>query len=217
MNELRIAIIGAGNVGSALGRRLLDVGYPVTFGVVDETSARKARDGVDARASVRLTHEAVADADVIFLAVPGNAAAEVAATLRAVHDKTLVDCTNPVRWDGGPVWAPPAEGSNAEAIQQRAPGLRVVKGFNTFGAESHADPTVGSEPVDVLLAASDKSAMTIVADVARRAGYRPIDAGPLRNARLLENMAALWIHLALVEKHGRNIAFQLHRRPDPTT
>ena len=47
---------------------------------------------------------------------------------------------------------------------------------------------------------------------AAKAGFSPIDAGPLRNASVLENLAMLWIHLALVGGKGRDVAFKLLHR-----
>jgi hypothetical protein len=85
----------------------------------------------------------------------------------------------------------------------------VVKAFNTFGAEIHADPRLSAGPADVCLAGDDADAKRIVGEIATRAGFRPIDAGPVRNAALLENLAVLWIHLALVGGQGRDVAFKL--------
>lgn len=88
----------------------------------------------------------------------------------------------------------------------------MVKGFSTFGAEIHGDPSVGGEAANVLLAGDDSDAKQRVAALAEQLGFAPVDAGPLRNAALLENLAVLWIHLALNEGHGREWAFQLRGR-----
>jgi NADPH-dependent F420 reductase len=152
--------------------------------------------------------EAAAWADVVFLAVPGTAAVEVARSLAtALSGKVVVDCNNPLVWKDGPVWTPPAEGSLAAAIAKAAPGARVVKGFNTFGAEFHKDPGRAGSPADVFLASDDAEAKELVTELASRGGFHPIDAGPLRNAPVLENVAMLWIHLATVGGQGRNFTF----------
>jgi len=148
--------------------------------------------------------------------VPGGVAVEAATALGDLTGKVLVDCTNPIRWDQGPVWAPPAEGSNAAALAKALPGVAVVKAFSTFGAEFHADPSLSEGPVDVQLA-GDAEGRSRVADLARHAGFCPIDAGPLRNAAVLENLAVLWIHLATVGGHGREVAFKLLSRKTPAS
>jgi predicted dinucleotide-binding enzyme len=124
----------------------------------------------------------------------------------------VVDCNNPLVWKEGPVWSPPAEGSLAAAIAKVAPGARVVKAFNTFGAEHHADPKLTGKSATVFLAGDDADAKQVVSDVAVKAGFTTVDSGPLRNAAVLENVAMLWIHLATVGGQGRDFAFAMQRR-----
>lgn len=212
MSDTSIAIIGTGNVGAALGVRLGRAGYAVRFGAREgkDLHALVARAG--GSASVATPAEAAAGADVVVLAVPGKVAVEAATALGDLAGKVVVDCTNPIAWDAGPVWDPPAAGSNTAALAAALPDARVVKAFNTFGAELHADPMLLAGPVDVQIAGDDTSARATVAAIAERAGFTPVDVGPLRNAALLESLAVLWIHLAMVGGHGRNVAFKLLAR-----
>lgn len=211
--SIRVSMIGAGNVGGNLGARLSRSGVPVTFGVQadadTDVEALLGRSGDDA--TTASPSEAAASADVVFLAVPGSIAVEVARGLaKELEGKVVVDCTNPLTWKDGPVWAAPPEGSNAAAIAAAVPGARVVKGFNTFGAEFHNDPHHAGDPAaQVFLAGDDAEAKEKVIELARKAGFRPVDSGPLRNAGVLENLAILWIHLAMVGGHGRNFAFAM--------
>jgi 8-hydroxy-5-deazaflavin:NADPH oxidoreductase len=211
----RIAIIGAGNVGGGLGTRLSNSGFPVEFGVkpgTDVSALLAACKGATAAAPV----DAASRAEIVFLTLPGAVAVEVAQSLRdALSGKVVVDCNNPLVWKEGPVWAPPAEGSMAAAIAKVAPAARVVKGFNTFGAEFHKDPNFGGAPAQVFLAADDLDAKKLLSEVAQKAGFRPVDAGPLRNASVLENLAMLWIHLATVGGHGRAFSFAMSKAAAP--
>jgi len=210
----RVAIVGTGNVGSALGVRLARAGLSVTF-LAREPSSDASRDlivGAGENARVAPVPGGAVGADAVFLAVPANVAVEAARTAGASIDSVIVDCTNPVRWDAGPVWAPPVEGSTAAAIAKALDGHAVVKAFNTFGAEWHAEPAASDGPVTVPMAGDQDEAKATVAAIARRAGFDPVDAGPLRNAALLENLATLWIHLATTGGLGREIAFRLTRR-----
>lgn len=210
----KIAIIGAGNVGGNLGATLSKAGLPVHFGVKDASKDTKqllARCGSDAHVE---TVEAAANwGDVVFIAVPANVAVDVARSLASsLAGKIVVDCNNPLTWKEGPVWAPPAEGSLAQAIAKAAPSARVVKGFNTFGAEFHANPKHAGTAADVFLAGDDADAKKTVSDVAKQAGFVAIDAGPLRNASVLENLAMLWIDLAMVRGQGRDFTFVMARK-----
>jgi 8-hydroxy-5-deazaflavin:NADPH oxidoreductase len=205
----KVAIIGAGNVGGGLGVNFSKKGLQVKFGVRPDADIKALLEQCkDASASAPV--EAAAWADVVFLAVPGTVAVEVAKTLAGtLKGKVVVDCNNPLVWKDGPVWTPPPEGSLAAAIASVAPGARVVKGFNTFGAEFHKEPGRAGVPADVFLAGDDQPAKKLVTDVATQAGFHAIDAGPLRNAPVLENLAILWIHLATVGGQGRDFTFIL--------
>lgn len=207
---MKIAIIGAGNVGGNLGARLSNAGFPVCFGVRagSDVTALLARSAKDAKSAS--PEDAAKSADVVFLALPAAATVDVARSLAgALEGKIVVECGNPLTWKEGPVWAPPAEGSLAAAVAKAVPGAKVVKAFNTFGAEHHADPNLTGVPAVVFMAGDDAGAKKQVAEIASKAGFRPIDAGPGRNAAVLENTAMLWIHLALVGGLGRGFVFDV--------
>jgi 8-hydroxy-5-deazaflavin:NADPH oxidoreductase len=208
----RVAIIGAGNVGGGLGIRLSQSGLPVKFGVKPGSDV-KALLAQCKDASATAPEEAAAWGEVVFFALPANVAVDVARSLAGtLRGKVVVDCNNPLTWQEGPVWAPTAEGSLAAAIAKAAPGARVVKGFNTFGAEFHKEPGRAGVAAQVFLASDDKDAKKLVSDVAKTAGFDPVDAGPLRNASVLENVAMLWIHLATVGGRGRDFTFVMASR-----
>lgn len=208
----RVAIIGAGNVGGGLGIRLSHSGLAVKLGV-KRGSDVKALLAQCKDASATAPEEAAAWGEVVFLALPANVAVDLACSLAAsLRGKVVVDCNNPLTWQEGPVWAPPAEGSLAQAIAKAAPGARVVKGFNTFGAEFHKEPGRAGVAAQVFLASDDAEAKKLVSEVAKQAGFDPVDSGPLRNASVLENLAMLWIHLATVGGLGRDFTFVTARR-----
>ncbi len=210
---MKIGIIGAGNVGGNLGIRLARHGYPVRFGVRPGADVKETLDACEGRAEATSIADAAAWADVLFLAVPHAAAVNAAREAGPLAGKVLVDCTNPVSWSAdGPTLAPMPEGSTAAALTRALPQARVVKGFNTFGAEFHLDPALAGTSVDVYLAGDDAGAKQLVGGIASRAGFTPVDSGPLRNAALLENLAVLWIHLAVKGGQGRHVAFKLLKR-----
>ncbi len=204
-----IGIIGAGNVGGNLGATFSKAGLSVRFGLqegknADELLARCAN------ASAGTVAEAASFGEVVFMAVPGLAALAVARDLAPrLEGKILVDCNNSVTWKDGPVWAPRAEGSLTAALQAVVPGAKVVKAFNGFGAEHHGNPTATGVPAPVFMAGDDAGAKKKVGEIAQRAGFRAIDAGPLRNAAVLENVAVLWIHLATAGGLGRDIVLDV--------
>lgn len=208
----RISIIGAGNVGGSLGRSFSKAGLPVRFGVRPNADMKALLEACGKDASVSDSAEAAKWGDVVFFAVPGSAAVDVMSSLaKELEGKIVVDCNNPLVWKEGPVWTPPAEGSLTAAMAKAAPGARLVKGFNTFGAEFHANPTLAGVPAQVFLAGDDAEAKKVVGEIATKAGFTFVDSGPLRNAAVLENLAMLWIHLATVGGQGREFAFVMQR------
>jgi len=207
-----VAILGAGGVGRALAERLLHAGAEVRFGVRDPAAAAGTVTGPLADVPVLLPAAAAAGAEVILLAVPATAAVAAAHAAGDLAGKILVDSTNPLRWDKGPVWAPPPEGSVAQALAAAFPGIPVIKGFNHFGLEIQGNPDLAHGPADALFAGDDAAAKAQVMTLATRMGFRAKDAGPLRNAAVLENLAVLWIHLATAGGVGREFSFRLEER-----
>ena len=87
----------------------------------------------------------------------------------------------------------------------------MVKIFNTVGFGVMADTSFPDGPVVMFYCGDDTGAKAIARDLAVQMGFEAIDAGPLRQARLLEPFALLWISLA-IGGHGRDIAFRLIKR-----
>ena len=87
----------------------------------------------------------------------------------------------------------------------------MVKIFNTIGYNVMANPSFGSVPATLLYCGDDGDAKSVARDLAAAIGFDPVDAGPLRQARVLEPFALLWISLAFGGQ-GREIAFRLMRR-----
>ncbi len=207
-----VAILGAGSVGQALAERLDGAGAKVRFGVRDAASTRSGLHDALSHLDVLDAPSATRDADIVLLAVPAGAAVDATRSADIPSGRVLVDCTNPLRWDGGPVWTPPPPGSVAQQLAATFPELRVVKGFNHFGAEIQRSPALAGGPADALFAGDDDAAKAGLIELADRMGFHGRDAGPLRNAALLENLAVLWIQLATAGGLGREFAFRVDRR-----
>jgi predicted dinucleotide-binding enzyme len=210
---MKIAIIGTGNVGSALGGSLVRAGHEVTFAAVDADKAGQVAASLGARVAPSPV-AAAAGADVVVLAVPFSVAEAVAAQIEgAAQGKVIIDTTNPVKADfSGLVTANGL--SAAERIAASAPGTHVVKAFNTLFASVQADPNAHGQLVDALYAGDDAGAKETVALLARSIGLRPVDAGTLSGARELEALAWLNISLQLRTGGSWNSSFVLVGAPE---
>ena len=190
---MKIAIIGAGNVGGGLAAAATQAGHDVVVAASEPASAAKtaATTGSTAAAS---NAEAVQGADVVVLAVPHGAVAGVVTELGGALDgKTVVDATNPLNDSYTDLTT--SGTSAAEALQQQVPGAKVVKALNTVFASRYANPTEDGQPLPALVAGDDTAAKATVSDLVESLGFRPVDAGSLRFARSLEEIAFLNISL----------------------
>ena len=142
--------------------------------------------------------DAAAWCDICFLTTPPSAAADVAALVAgAVKGKIFVDTTNPLGFDpAGPFHQPP-QGfpSVTHQLVPLLPGASVIKAFNTVGTAHHANAMLTGVPCDIPMAGDDVAAKQKLAAVIHSMGFVPIDAGGLRDAAVLENLAVFWIHL----------------------
>lgn len=204
---MNISIIGAGNVGGALAAAAAGAGHAVVVSASGPGSAREtaARTGASAAADNR---EAVQSADLVVLAVPHGAVAGLVAELgEALDGKVLVDATNPLNDAYSDLTTSGV--SAAEQLQQQLPGATVVKALNTVFASRYAAPTEDGQPLDALIAGDDAQAKATVAGLVESLGLRPVDAGGLRMARTLEELAFLNISLNASNGWAWQSAFRL--------
>lgn len=191
---MKVAIIGAGNVGTALATALTRAGHNVTITARDPKHATKA--AASSGASTAASNAAAAEqADVVITAVPATSIRDVAAEIRQpASGKPVIDVTNRMApSDGG--LDMDTTSSNAEDLASMLPGSPVVKAFNTLFASNQADPTADGFQLDGFVAADDEAAKTTVLELVESIGLNPVDVGPLKRARQLEGLAFLNITL----------------------
>lgn len=210
---MKIAIIGAGNVGSSLGKGWAARGHEVVFGVRDPRDAKvqeavKATGGTAHATSVQ---EAASSAEVVVLATPWGATQDAIRAAGDLRGKIVVDATNPLKPDLSGL-ALGHTTSAGEEVARWAAGAKVVKAFNTIGAQHMVNPRFGGQSASMFICGDDAGTKKSVATLAEALGFEPVDVGPLTQARLLEPLAMLWISMALLYGQGPNIAFKLLHR-----
>jgi 8-hydroxy-5-deazaflavin:NADPH oxidoreductase len=190
---MKIAIIGKGNVGSALCSGLSNHGHEIKFGH-------------------RNPAEPVADAakwgEIIILAVPHNNANDAIEEIKPYADgKTVIDVMNAI----GPNMDLDisCETSTAEETQKKLPTAHVDKAFNTVFAPNQSTGKAGDQQLTAFIAGDDSKAKQTVAQLTRDIGFDPVDCGPLKAARNLEAMGILIINLAYNYGRGNKIGYKL--------
>jgi 8-hydroxy-5-deazaflavin:NADPH oxidoreductase len=207
---MKLAMIGAGNVGSALGRAWLQAGEEVSFGV-PQSADPKYRELPPDR--LRRPAEAARDAEIIVLATPWPATEAAVKSLGDLSGKIVVDCTNPLGiGSNGLELVLGHDMSGGEQVASWAPGAAVFKTFNQTGAENMDKAAQFPLRPVMFVAGDDDARKPAVLALVAKLGFEAIDAGPLRIARLLEPFAMLWIDQALMRGRGQDFAFAITRR-----
>jgi predicted dinucleotide-binding enzyme len=187
---MRIAVVGAGNIGRTLGDKWIAAGHQVVYGV--------RRPGEPGTAAVA---DAVAGAEVVVLAVPGAAAKDVVASLGGdLVGKVVIDATNDVQGEG-----------RLHALGELVEGAHPVRAFNTLGWESFADPVVGGVRADLLYAAEEGVARDTAERLIRDVGLEPVWLGGVDAFDVVDSVTRLWFTLVFQRKLGRRLAFKVLR------
>ena len=181
---MRIAVIGKGHIGGTLGSKWRAAGHDVVYG---------ARDGSGqgpGGAPVRSIGDALEAAEVVLLAVPGQAVSDVLTGQGAVlAGKVVVDAVNRM---GAP------EFDSRALIAAAAPSARYVRAFNSLGWENFADPIPGAN----LFFAADPEARATAEELISAVGLEPAFVGDATATATVDALLPLWF--ALVRQNGGN-------------
>lgn len=188
----KFTIFGTGNMANAIGGVLAAGGASVDY-------IKHAQGG-----------DAVISGDVVVLAVPHPAVAEIISAYgEQLSGKTVVDLTNPLNFETFDGLVVPAGSSAAAEIQRELPNSQVLKAFNTNFAATLASGKVGDQPTTVLIAGDDSEAKSALASAVTAGGLVAIDAGSLKRAHELEALGFLQLTLAAGEKIAWTAGFNI--------
>lgn len=204
MNQLRVAVIGTGIIGTTLARRFVEAGHAVTIGT--RTPGRDDADDLKARtgASLATVQEALEASDAVVWAIHGAAMAEAVPEHAALlKDKTVIDATNNI---GAP------EMNSIGLIAEHAPAAQVFRAFNSLGWENFDNAQYGDIPGDLLYTGPEGLAQTTAETLIAATGLRPVRVGDNDKAKIVDDLATLWFALAFGQGLGRNLGFKILTR-----
>lgn len=204
---MKIAIIGSGNVGGALAQQWVKAGHTVLVGakfpLSDKNITLATKIGEDRFTSIE---SAVKQCEVILIATPPTAIFDIMEQMGDVSGKILIDATNAVRQKPDPY------DTVYHALADKTEG-KVVKCFNTTGFENMLNPNYHGEKIDMFMAGDDADAKKVAQQLALDAGFGTCwDFGKSDKVALLEQFALSWINLAIMQGHGRDMAFKVVKR-----
>jgi NADPH-dependent F420 reductase len=184
---------GTGPQGRGLARRLALAGTPVIIGSRDAARAADAAAGLPDGARGMSNADCARASNVVIVAVPYEGHATLLSPLREeLAGKVVIDCVNPLGFDGkGAFGIPVPDGSACEEAQAVLPESQVTGAFHHLSAVHLMDPDRAEIDCDVLVVGDDREASDLTQALAERiTGVRAIFAGRLRNAQQIEALTA---------------------------
>ncbi len=205
---MNIAVIGTGNVGSALAQKWAAAGHSINLGVrsIDNFKGKDLLQ--DDRIRVWTIPVAVTRSEVILLATPAPLAVAVARSLGNTSQKIIIDAMNVVGGNG-----PEGFPNTSDAILSNTSTDDVIKCFNTTGYNNMLDPVYDGVAIDMFVAGNSKKGKEVAIELALDAGFgQCYDVGGNDKFSLMEQFAGFWINLAIFQGEGREIGFKLLKR-----
>jgi predicted dinucleotide-binding enzyme len=215
---MKIGIIGAGNMGAALGKIWAKAGHQVIFSYSrDGNKLRQLAASAGETAKAGTLQEAVTHSDVILVAVWLPSLEDIIHAVGPLDGKIIITCVSGLQPDftGQTIGlATELKISVAEIIQQLAPSAKVVEAFNTTFAEIIASDSrqFGSDFPSVFYCGNDVEAKQVVAGLIEECGYEAVDAGNLIIARTLETLATAWVQFAVSSQLFPNLGLKALQR-----
>lgn len=197
---MKVGVLGGtGKMGGAVAGQLSRK-HSIIIGSREPARAMEAAAGIP-RATGSDYAGAAGQAEAVIIAVPFSAIGEVAALADGLAGKLVVSMVNPLKVVGGLLEFALEKGSAAEKIKEMLPKSRVATAFNNVPrAIFENEPQVA---IDILVAADSKAtydeAAALVRDVP---GCRPLYAGPLSQAEVVERITPLVLNLARLNGTG---------------
>ncbi|CAD7712901.1 Pyrroline-5-carboxylate reductase [Xanthomonas hydrangeae] len=183
---MKISIIGAGAIGSAIARKLAKAGIDATIANQRGPASLQALVAELGPHITAVSAAEAAQADLVFVAVNWGGVQELLSSVGPWNNRILIDANNAVQV---PSYQPVDLGglASSEAVAQWAPGARVVKAFNhLIAAVLDSDPNVDGGKRVLFLSGEDADAKQTVSDLATTLGFAPIDLGGVQQGRLTQ-------------------------------
>jgi 8-hydroxy-5-deazaflavin:NADPH oxidoreductase len=204
-DEMKIGIIGAGNMGAAFAHRLTAADHEVAITARNLDEARKVANEIGHRVRAVPREELAEGTDLLILATPYDASVDALRAVRHTDGKAVIDISNPLSADMSGLVVGHTT-SAAEEIQRAGPRVKVVKAFNTVFSSVLGSQAGGDSKVQVFYAGDDAGAKDTVRRMIESIGFEPVDSGPLANARYLEPLGMLNIWFGYSGGLGTNVA-----------
>jgi predicted dinucleotide-binding enzyme len=202
--KLNITVLGAGNIGGTIGRKWVNAGHQVTFGVNDPNgkNAQALRSELGDKVKISTVAEALnSNPDVVLLALPGAAAESTIAQYASQLDgRIIIDAAN--RMGASTM-------NSFAALKEHAPQARIYRAFNTYGYENFANPEFNGVQADLFFCGTAGDSRATVEQLIAEVGLRPMYLGGVEQVGTVDSITGVWFALALGQGKGRHLAFKV--------
>ncbi|HWA73678.1 MAG TPA: NAD(P)-binding domain-containing protein [Polyangiaceae bacterium] len=213
----KVGVLGSGQVGQVLADGFLKKGYAVMRGSREPSKMQDWKAKAGAKAELGTFKETAGFADLLVLAVKGNAAPSVLELcgVAELAGKTIIDTTNPIA-DKPPVngvlqFTTGPNESLMEELQAKVPNAHFVKAFSCVGNAFMVDPDFAGQKPTMFLCGNSEKAKQQVVGVLTEFGWEIEDMGSAEAARAIEPLCMLWCIPGLSGR-GWSHAFKLLKK-----
>ena len=213
--QMKVGILGSGDVGKALAKGFAKYGYDVMVGTRTPEKLAEFIQSQNGKVKTGSFESTAKHGEILVISTLGTATDDVIklANSQNFAGKVVIDTTNPLDFSGG---MPPKlfvgfNDSLGERVQRWLPQARVVKAFNTAGNAFMVNPDFPNGPPTMFIAGNDKGAKEKVSGILKQFGWDIADLGGIENARVLEPMCIGWVNYG-VTNNAWNHAYKLLRK-----
>ncbi len=202
---MKIAVLGAGNIGSTLAKKWANARHTIVFGMrnTDNPKVLALVKSLGGQSCVDTVENAIAFGEVVVFAIPGAAMDEtITAHAKALDGKIIIDPANKKA----------SIMNSSVAFATQTPRAKIFRAFNTLGWENFENPQFGGVQADLFYCGPSGEPQTIVEKLIVEVGLRPIRLGDLNQVDLVDMITRLWATLAREQGLGRELAFKMLTR-----
>ncbi len=205
--KFTVAVLGAGNVGGALGRKWIAAGHQVVFGVSDPNGkhAESLRSDLGDKVVIGSIADALArNPDVVALALPGNVVGTIITTYaKQLDSRIIIDATNNMG---------SATMNSFRTLHEQVPNALPFRAFNTYGSVNFDNPQYPQGVADLFFCGPDGDARTKVEQLITDVGLESVYVGGVDQVSVVDGVAQLWLALAFGQKRGPQLTFKVLTR-----
>lgn len=220
MSSLSITILGAGPIGSPLGRKWAKAGYSLAFSVQNPSSerAQSRRQDLGDQVFIGSPAEALTHGDIVVLAIPGDVIDEAITIYAHLLDhKIIIEAANKLsniqKTIATKKWQDHEPLRSVSTLQAHAPHAKTYRAFNSYGWEPFENPIYQGIQADLFYCGPEGPEQAVVEQLINEIGLCSVHLGGLDQVDVVDNILRLWATLALLQGKGRNnVAFKVLTR-----